>query len=107
MNTSDYFSVTQQSIGEKIPSSGTMVAGQHQNTLANMGEGLIGSLTLLHVSSVPLGDPRSYFTQRLVSYLANDCTATDRGGVIGWLRTPRRGYGGVTVEGAFEKCGKC
>uniref|UniRef100_A0A2P2I982 Pentraxin-related protein PTX3-like n=1 Tax=Hirondellea gigas TaxID=1518452 RepID=A0A2P2I982_9CRUS len=102
--------VNTRSIGTEIPAGGTMVTGQHQNTLANMGmdagEGLTGSLTLLHVSSTPLGNPQSYPTLRLVQHLATDCTATDRGDVVGWLRTPTRGYGGVLQEVAFQNCGR-
>lgn len=86
-----------------------MVAGQHQNTINNMGmdrgEGVVGSLTMIQVSSFPLPHPHATSAVLKVRQLANECTAADRGDVVGWLSTPRRGFGGAITKLANSKCG--
>lgn len=86
-----------------------MVTGQHTKTLFNgmdVLEGIIGSITLLYVSKEAIRNTSSRGTLQYLRQLASDCNASDRGDVVGWLRAPRKSYGGVMSELANESCGK-
>ncbi|KAF2353230.1 Pentraxin-related [Trinorchestia longiramus] len=100
--------VSQHTRGWIIPAGGVLVAGQHQNTITNggmdRGEGLVGSLTLMHVSNKHLS-PADPYARRYVQQVSQDCSAKARGEIVDWVFTPRRGYGGVTSSPAKPICG--
>ena len=87
---------------------GFLISGQHQNTLNNgmdRGEGLEGWLTLFHFDSRAIPNPSSTSSILNVKKLSKSCQAVDSGNVIGWLRTPRKGYGGLGEFPSAERCG--
>jgi len=91
-----------------IPAGGVLVTGQHQGTILSggmdQGAGLVGEITLLQMWKTAVLEPSADLAHQLVKRLSADCVAADRGDLIGWLSTPRRGYGGATTSVARQVC---
>ena len=68
-------------------------------------EGVEGWMTLLHFDNRPIPNPESIRALTNVQIHYKDCRAKDVGNVIGWLRTPRKGYGGIQEGPSNERCG--
>jgi len=91
-----------------IPPGGVLVTGQHQGTILtggmDRGAGLVGEITLLQMWKTAVLKPSDDVAHQLARRLSADCVAADRGDLIGWLSTARRGYGGATTTVARQVC---
>ncbi|XP_066958156.1 C-reactive protein 1.4-like [Macrobrachium rosenbergii] len=72
--------------------------------LAKFKEGINGWVTLLALDSRGIDRPQYWINRMAVAVVAAGCRAENKGDIISWLDTPRRGYCGAMEARANSEC---